>query len=379
MSVTIRPYKRGGFEADIRFTANGKDYRVRKKAPGSSKSGAMRWAESQQHELITRALDNREPPPILKEVPTISEFAPRFLAEYAEANRQKPSGIASKETILRVHLLPVFGTLRLDAITNERIQNLKTRLKCKAPKTVNNVLTVMNTLLKVAVEWEVIDQMPCTVRLLKVPKKRMGFLEFHEFDALVGAAEEIGSAALVAVLLGGEASLRCGEIMGLRWCDVDFDRQRVCAAQSIWRGHVTATKGGEVRDVKMTGRLLNALRGHRHLRSQYVLCKDDGRPLTQHDVQNLVGAAANRAGIKRGVHILRHSFCSHLSISGAQPAVIQQLAGHKNLSTTQIYMHLSPMASDSAIKLLDERLTAAKSGDILETSKATKAKQLSAR
>ena len=261
---------------------------------------------------MTKALDTSPPAPIAKEVPTLREFAPRFLAEYAEANRQKPSGIASKESILRVHLIPMFGDSALDAIKNEDVQNLKARLKKRAAKTVNNVLTVLNTLLKVAVEWDVIDRMPCVVRLLKVPKKPMGFLEFNEFDALIAGAEQIGPPALIAVLLAGEASLRCGEIMGLRWTDVDFERQRVCVAQAIWRGHVRATKGEQFRYVKMTSRLLNAIRGHRHLKSSYVLCDGTGGSLTQHDVQDLIGAAAKKAKVKGGVHILRHTFCSHL-------------------------------------------------------------------
>ena len=91
--------------------------------------------------------------------------------------------------------------------------------------------------------------------------------------------------------------------------------------------------------MKMTSRLLNAVRSHRHLKSSYVLCDDEGGALTQHDVQDLIGAAATKAKVKRGVHILRHTFCSHLAMRGAPAGTIQQLAGHKNLSTTQGYMH----------------------------------------
>jgi integrase-like protein len=85
-----------------------------------------------------------------KEVPTLEEFAPRFLRDHAQANRQKPSGMASKETIIRMHLVPTFGTFQLDQISTADVQALKQRLSDKAPKTVNNVLTVLNVLLKKA-------------------------------------------------------------------------------------------------------------------------------------------------------------------------------------------------------------------------------------
>jgi len=64
--------------------------------------------------------------------------------------------------------------------------------------------------------------------------------------------------------------------------------------------------------------------------------------------------AARRAQIgQNGVHRLRHSFCSHLAMRGAPARAIQELAGHQDLMTTERYMHLSPAALDSAIRLLD--------------------------
>jgi len=54
-----------------------------------------------------------------------------------------------------------------------------------------------------------------------------------------------------------------------------------------------------------------------------------------------------------GPHILRHTFCSHLAMRGAAPKAIQELAGHRDLSTTLRYMHLSPAAKESAIRLLE--------------------------
>jgi site-specific recombinase XerD len=78
-------------------------------------------------------------------------------------------------------------------------------------------------------------------------------------------------------------------------------------------------------------------------------------PFTRQIVQGLMLSAARRANVRRGVHIPRHTFCSHLSMRGAPPRAIQELAGHPDLTVTQRYMHPSPAALDAAIGLLDGR------------------------
>lgn len=172
MSVTIRPYRRGGWEVDIRVVLpDDSEHRQRRKAPVASKSAALRWAEDREREWyyqLTHQKPNNEP--VVKEVPSLQEFAPRFLDGHARANREKASGIAAKEMILRVHLVPALGAKKLDAIKSEDVQHLKGRLRTKAAKTVNNILTVLSVLLRKAVEWNVIDRMPCTIKLLAVPK-----------------------------------------------------------------------------------------------------------------------------------------------------------------------------------------------------------------
>ena len=67
----------------------------------------------------------------------------------------------------------------------------------------------------------------------------------------------------------------------------------------------------------------------------------------------MVRRVARRANVRPGLHILRHSFCSHLAMRGAPARAIQELAGHQDLGTTQRYMHLSPAALDAAIRLLE--------------------------
>lgn len=357
MSITIRPYRRGGWEVDIRVvTPDGaRQLRERKRAPVSSRTAAVRWAEGLERVLFERLMSppSVNAPP--KEVPTFREFAPRFLDGHARANRQKPSGIAAKETILNIHLVPLLGSKRLDAITTEEVQRLKHRLRERAPKTVNNVLTTLNMLLKKAVEWGVIERMPCAVKLLPVPKPSMGYYDFDEYERLVDAATT-GSDRneLLIVLLGGEAGLRCGEMMALEWRDVDLAKRQICVERSEWKGHVTAPKGGRLRYVPMTARLATALRDGRHLRSARVLCRGTA-PLSADAVKHCVERAAGRARLSEsGVHRLRHTFCSHLAMRGAPTRAIQELAGHKDLITTQRYMHLSPAALDAAIRLLEK-------------------------
>jgi site-specific recombinase XerD len=92
-----------------------------------------------------------------------------------------------------------------------------------------------------------------------------------------------------------------------------------------------------------------------------VACQPDGQPLTQIILYGAIRRAARRAGVTRyGIHLLRRTFCSHLAMRGAPARAIQELAGHQDLGTTQRYMHLSPAAIASAIRLLD--------GDGLETA-----------
>jgi hypothetical protein len=146
MSVNVRQYQQGWIVDVLIRLPNGSRYRERRRLRIKAKSAAQRWGEDRERHVLQHG-----PPAIAKEVPTLEEFAPRFLDGYARANRQKPSGIAAKETVLKVHLVPVLGPKRLDAITSEEVQQLKSRLCGRAPKTVNNVVTVLNVLLKKAV------------------------------------------------------------------------------------------------------------------------------------------------------------------------------------------------------------------------------------
>ena len=293
MSVRVRPYRRGGWEADIRILLpSGDIHRERRRLTVTSKSAATRWAEQRERELLVNG-----PRQDLREVPTLETFAPRFVDGHARANQQKPSGIAHKETILRLYLKPTLGSKRLDAITTEDVQRLKHHLRAQKPKSVNNVMTVLNTLLKKAVEWGVIH-LPCAIKQLKTSSASVDFYTFDEYDRLAKAAHGIDTLCWVTVLLGGDAGLRAGEMRALLWTDADLDRGTLRVERNDWRGQVSTTKGNRLRYVPMTSRLREALRTHRHLRGPLVLCKAGGELLTESALKEAIFRAARKANLR---------------------------------------------------------------------------------
>jgi site-specific recombinase XerD len=88
-----------------------------------------------------------------------------------------------------------------------------------------------------------------------------------------------------------------------------------------------------------------------------VLYREDGTPVSQQTVRSWMAAAQKRAGLKvtGALHILSHTFCSHLAMRGVPPLSIKELAGHRSLRTTMRYMHLGKGEKHRAIQMLEER------------------------
>ncbi len=374
MSVKVRKFKRGGYEVDIIVRLpDGTRLRERKKTPCSSKPAAQRWGEERQAILVLSGKPRR------KEVPTLEAFVPRYMAEHVRANRHKPSTQSLKQHIIDFYLKPRWAKWRLDEIRDCDVQKLKADLAELSPKTVNNVLCVLNTMFKVALEWGVIDAMPTRVKLLKVSPSDVPFYEPHDYERLVEAARSIGDhRLLVFVLLGGDAGLRCGEIIALEQTDVDLKRGVLNVRQSEWEGHLSLPKSGRGRRVVLTERLAAALAKNRHLHGARVLWREESEgKVTQVLLAKWMRRLQRRAGLKETgqLHMLRHTFCSRLAMAGASTMAIKELAGHQQICTTQRYMHLSPAAKASAIRLLDRGVDLAAEdlkdtenrGDIVET------------
>ena len=85
-------------------------------------------------------------------------------------------------------------------------------------------------------------------------------------------------------------------------------------------------------------------------------------------IRDHVERAARRGSVPfKGVHHLRHTFCSHVAMAGTPARVIQEVAGNQDIRTTQRYMHLSPAAIESAMRWIDQ-LHPPRRGEILETA-----------
>ena len=176
---------------------------------------------------------------------------------------------------------------------------------------------------------------------------------------MLDAAEKIDPRIHLLVLLGGDAGLRRGEIIALEWVHVDVRRGLLTVEQSEWKGKVTETKGRKYRVVPMTNRLCAALTAHRHLRGPRVLYTDEGESVTAKVLQKWIAKAQRRADLRHtgAIHVLRHTFCSHLAMKGAPALSIQALAGHEDLTTTLGYMHLAKGETERAIRLLETPLS----------------------
>jgi integrase len=337
----------GKWYADFRFLhPDGRVERVRKRSPLQSKAGADEYERQLRNALMAPSRARRE-------VPTFSAYATEFMATYVLANN-KPSEQAMKASILRHHLLPVFGDMTLDAIKMHPIEILKAALLDKGlgRKRVNNILACLGKMLRYAHEIELIESVP-RVKLLKLPTQKFDFFTYEELERLLDAVKADPERTAL-MLLGAEAGLRQGESMALEWGDIDFVAGVLTVRRSTWKGVVGTTKSGRDRKVPLTERLKAALKAHRHLRSELVFVHRDGTPFTQSTIEAALRFGCKRAGLRViGSHVLRHTFCSHLAMRGAAPKAIQELVGHSTLSMTLRYMHLAPSALHEAIGLLN--------------------------
>jgi integrase len=384
MTYYVRPSRKNPskLEVDIKVRLpDGTMFRERRLSPVSGKDSAKRWAQARERAILMEGVSPKAPKK--HAVKTLAKFWPEFIASHAKANNQKPSGIESKEYHFRQYLSPVLGELPLNEITNAKVAELKRFMTTqmgaepthksiggKKSSTINNCLSTLSKCLKCAVDWEVITAMPCRIDRLKKSIVAPRFYDFEAYESLVSAAAALDARVELVTLLGGDAGLRRGEILALEQarCDTKLGKLRVELNQV--GKDVVETKGMEFRAIPMTSRLSAAIKAHRHLRGPRLLYSDDGGPVTASMLRKWLAAAQKAAGLPKAsgeVHILRHTFCSHLAMRGAPVGSIQKLAGHKHLATTIRYMHLADGETDRAIRLLENNPGAGRDSEVADS------------
>lgn len=351
--MSITKLKTGKYEIDLSYTQGRKRCRLRRKVYGSLKA-AREWEAKLKNAIRMGELlspDKGAQPVMFK------DFAREWFETYVKANN-KPSEQVAKETMLRLHLVPAFGSFMLSEISSRNIEKYKANLISRdySPRTINIHLACLRKLFQSAVDWEVIERNPAgKIAKMKERKDAWQFLDFEDSEKFLDAVPEQWKTLFLCAMRTG---LRISELIALRWRDIDFKRKVIEARNTLYRGKLYPTKSYAMREIPMTQDLVKALAGTRHLRSEFVFCGSDGKPIHRGSVRKPLQAAIKKSGVKRiRFHDIRHCFASHLVMCNVGIKKVQELLGHSSLQMTLRYSHLTPACREEAIKALEEKIS----------------------
>lgn len=268
--------------------------------------------------------------------PTLADLVPAYLRDVEGENA--PSTVRRKRGILE-RMKRELGDVPVAAIRREHVERYRRdRRREVSGASVNRELATLSHLMAWARRLGYRDDNP--VRgIPRYPENADAWrrLTPREAERLLAAcrieekkAPHLYPMVLTALLTG----LRKGELLGLRWSDLDLDDGTDDATLEV-RRH----KNRERSRLPLPPRLARTLR-RLPRRGEHVFTHADGRPLG--NVRRSFATALRRAGLPRiRWHDLRHTFASWLVESGADLFTVQELMGHRNLSMTRRYAHLS--------------------------------------
>jgi len=229
-------------------------------------------------------------------------------------------------------------SLHVEAFKQERAQEV-------SPVSVNIELRSLRAAFGEAQRLGLIGQNPFTgARQLRVPHVDGKYLSEHEFSFLLGRIQDpfFGDMITFAVF----TMMRLGEIVNLRWADVDLDRKEI-HVRSCGNFRV---KGGRPRIVPMSKWVYMFLR-NTSAKGEHVFQYTNGKPMTTRAVSRRFKKYVRIAGLDDGLHFhsLRHSGISWLMNKGIAPQFVQRIAGHSSLNVTRVYTHLEDKNLVSAV------------------------------
>ena len=279
-------------------------------------------------------------PPSAESLEAVSK---RFLKH--QKARLTPAAYKRDDGILETHLRPFFGdSIKVAAIRRVDVQKYVTQRSGEvSPASITKELNVLKHLLALAVEWELIPANPAHgVKPPRVPAGRVRYLQPTELRAVLEACPEwLRPIAGLAVATG----MRRGEILGLRWLDIDFKGGRIMLPQ---------TKNGDGRIVYLNTLAQQALSVIPQGKAKPTDIVFDGESMTPENVSLAFLRACRSVNISDfRFHDLRHTAASWMRMKGADIHTVALILGHKDLRMAARYQHLSPAFLSDAVKLLD--------------------------
>lgn len=258
---------------------------------------------------------------------------------------------------LRNHIAPFFAGKTLDRVRPEDIERyVAAKRPTLAIKTIRNHVNTMHSIFDLGPRQGWCSSNPVKLAdrpTLKKTETRIQFLEQSELEQLLAAPypdDAFGRIEPTLYLTAAMTGLRQGELLGLRWRDVDFDARKMRVVSPYVRGEFGAPKSaGSGRSVPMAERVAAALR---ELRSQSVYSRDrdlvfchpdTGKPLDRSKLVRRFKQAIDRADVHQVTfHELRHTFGTRMAAAGTPMRTLQHWMGHADSKTTQIYAHYQP-------------------------------------
>jgi len=267
----------------------------------------------------------------------------RFLKH--QAARLTPRAYTRESGIMEGHLRPFFGAVKVAEIRRVDVQRYIThRSGDVSAASVVKELNVLKHLLGLSVEWELIPANPAHgVKPPKVPAGRVRYLQPTELREVLEACPEwLRPIAALAAATG----MRRGEILGLRWMDIDFAGKRIMLPQ---------TKNGDGRIVYLNTLAVEALSAVDQPRNaKSADCVFSAAPVNPENVSVAFLRACRLVKISDfRFHDLRHTAASWMRMKGADIHTVALILGHKDLRMAARYQHLSPAFLSDAVKLLD--------------------------
>jgi site-specific recombinase XerD len=303
--------------------------RIRKRVGKSKRIAELALAD------IEVKLERKEAGFAVKDRP-LTDFIAEYLS-YAKGNKSRNT--CERDEITLRHFTDFIKVDKLSAVTAAKLEAYKAfrREQGAKPSTLNRELNTLKAMFNKAVAWGALSQSPAkSVQKFREPRKQVRYLSKEEVKALLAAASD-RLAPIVETFL--HTGLRRDELAHLTWSDVDFNREAIAVqAKDGWH-----PKDYEVRHIPMTDRLAAVLKAQHKNGSSYVFHTQSGGTHNGNILSRDFRKLTRACGIKGvSIHTLRHTFASHLVMSGADLYTVQKLLGHSSIKTTEIYAHLAP-------------------------------------